>query len=582
MPCDTDFNLILKHAIVPEHSPRLMRALSGGEPLAIGPWVFYAASDWLMAIGYPLYKDNSAFTEALEEARAKTGAVRVFAIAPSFPKNMSPHILEEDRYYVMSPRAKIPKRLLNYCEKAASRLTTELSSEFTAGHRKLWGEFIAKNAGRMNDRVRELYARAPLAMAEGQLRSLDARDEKGDLVASLLIDTAPANFISYIIGAHSSENYVPHASDLLFSRLMDLALEENRKFIHLGLGVNEGIARFKKKWGAKPSFPYYYAEWIKEKTGVGKQFIMALTGASAPRRPVQPASGHKPYAMLWKIRKGDAVSWLGGTAHFFCYRFEYSFRKLFKKVDNVLFEGPLDADFMGQVAKAGKALPKEYVPLIDLLDEGEIRRLEKVVYGPRGKIARLLNLAVKSRVDAREVLRENTPWSAFFTLWTAYLERAGWSESVDMEAWRVAKELDKNIVAMETLEEQLESLGSLPLERVSRFLRSCEKWPRMARMNRKAYLSGDLERMMGSSAEFPTRTEHVIGRRDERFRQRMRPWLEKGRSAVFVGTAHLVNIRHMLIEDGFSVVQKPFGIYPKLHLKWRDLTRPDSKVIWQI
>ncbi|MBD5608362.1 MAG: GNAT family N-acetyltransferase, partial [Desulfovibrio sp.] len=234
MPFDSNINFILEKAIVPEHSPELMRSLSTGEPLAIGPWVFYAASDWIMGIGYPLYDDNSSFSEALEEARAKTGAVRVFAMAPSFPKNLSAYIREEDRYYALSPRAKIPGRLLNVCERAASKLTVEFSSDFKAGHRKLWGEFVARNAGRMNDRVRELVARTPLAMAEGNLLSLDARDDKGNLAASLLIDTRPANFISYIIGAHSTENYVPGASDLLFSRLIELARAENRKFIHLG------------------------------------------------------------------------------------------------------------------------------------------------------------------------------------------------------------------------------------------------------------------------------------------------------------------------------------------------------------
>ncbi|MDE5833772.1 MAG: TraB/GumN family protein, partial [Desulfovibrio sp.] len=101
-----------------------------------------------------------------------------------------------------------------------------------------------------------------------------------------------------------------------------------------------------------------------------------------------------------------------------------------------------------------------------------------------------------------------------------------------------------------------------------------------SRRNMRAYLAGDLEGMMGSSAEFPTRTEHVIGRRDERFRRRMRPWLERGRCAVFVGAAHLVNIRHMLAEDGFDVEQAPFGIMPKIHLKWRELSRPDEKVEW--
>ena len=50
------------------------------------------------------------------------------------------------------------------------------------------------------------------------------------------------------------------------------------------------------------------------------------------------------------------MSWLGGTAHFFCYSFETSFIRLFRKVDNVLFEGPLDEDALAAVFGADYTL----------------------------------------------------------------------------------------------------------------------------------------------------------------------------------------------------------------------------------
>jgi hypothetical protein len=33
----------------------------------------------------------------------------------------------------------------------------------------------------------------------------------------------------------------------------------------------------------------------------------------------------------------------------------------------------------------------------------------------------------------------------------------------------------------------------------------------------------------------------------------MRPFIEAGGCAVFVGSAHMLNLRHMLVEAGFSV-----------------------------
>ncbi|MDE5833092.1 MAG: GNAT family N-acetyltransferase, partial [Desulfovibrio sp.] len=226
-----DLNFLAREAKVPEHSPWLMSSLSGGEPLVIGPWLFYAGSDWLMGIGYPLYKSETTFSRAFDEAAERTGAVNLFAIAPGFPHKRASRVSEEDRYWALSATVNIPNRLLNICESAARRLTVSLSDEFTAGHRRLWSEFLSRNSGRMNDRVRELYSRAPGAMRDGVLRSLDARDADGAIVASLLIDTRPANFVSYILGARTVETEVSHAAALHFSRLNELAITENKKFI---------------------------------------------------------------------------------------------------------------------------------------------------------------------------------------------------------------------------------------------------------------------------------------------------------------------------------------------------------------
>ena len=71
-----------------------------------------------------------------------------------------------------------------------------------------------------------------------------------------------------------------------------------------------------------------------------------------------------------------------------------------------------------------------------------------------------------------------------------------------------------------------------------------------------SYLKGDLESMLGTSAEFPSRTDAVINRRDALFLKQMLPRLEAGRCAVFVGSIHIFNLRTMLAQAGFTV-RKP-------------------------
>lgn len=594
---------ISQFARVPEHGLSLVQTISGGRPLLMDDYLFYHGEDWLSAIGYPLRgkHDNVKFHAALKKAVRQTRAVSCFAIGPALPESLQSFIVEKDHYYLLGVNARSPKKLKNPVEKARNRLDVTETSQFTPQHRQLWAEFIQRSmtaqGSPMNARVRELYAKTPFLFRteDGNIKFLDARDPQGNLVATLLLDFSAKNFTAYILGAHSRKFYVPHAHDLLFHEMIALSKAANKKYVHLGLGVNEGIARFKLKWGGKASLPYLFAQWeeksnkihhvldnLDDDENVGRTLALAIMHYESdvsPRKILGEDPERKPFAMLWQVEKNGALSWLAGTAHFFRYSFEPSFRSLFKKVDNVIFEGPLDADFMNNAAEAGRRRPKEMKPLIEELEETDIVNLEKVVWGRQGKIYHALGMTVKNRLDVRGLLQNSSPWHAFFSLWAAFLERIGWKYSVDMEAWRTAMDMNKNIVAMETLEEQLAALASLPVERVTKFFKNSHDWKARANRNLRAYLSGDLEEMMGSSAEFPTRTEYVVGRRDQRFRERMRPYLEEGNSAVFVGAAHLVNLRQMLVEDGFTVIQKPYGLLPKIKLKYRNL-RKKKEVKW--
>jgi uncharacterized protein YbaP (TraB family) len=136
--------------------------------------------------------------------------------------------------------------------------------------------------------------------------------------------------------------------------------------------------------------------------------------------------------------------------------------------------------------------------------------------------------------------------------------------------------MGKAVIAMENLEEQLDSLEAVPMERIVNFFRNCRHWSVYAKRTIRAYLAGDLHRMMGNSIEFPSRTEKVIDRRDERFRIRMRPFLEAGGCAVFVGTAHLIGLIPMLKADGFTVRQSCSGFGLKARAVVKQLLRRRS------
>ncbi len=603
-----DTSALLTAATVPEHSVHFMQAVSGGAPFVQDGYLCFAAQDWLTIIGYPLTPtpaphQHDAFLKAMEKAVQKTQAKQCFAIAQSLPPSLQAHVQEKDVFYTLDAHAPIPSKVQGPINKALQCLRIEKGHVFTPEHRRLWTEFLGraqqevKSTRKMSPMVKQLFLSTPKALEHPHTQLCLLNAWQGErLVATLLLDMAAKDFCAYILGAHSRTYYVPHAADALFAQMLQEARQQGKSYIHLGLGVHEGIARFKRKWGGKPTLGYEMAAWSvpaltlqqgassigaspnsslsfkqdmrelfsalivnptdKEESAKEKQDqdMSAFLGLSK-RQILASLPEQRPFAMLWKVQKGDKISWIGGSAHFFCYSFEQAFRQLFNEVDTVLFEGPLDNEALRVVEAEGKSLTPEQQPLLPLLSEEDILRLERVVRGPQGTLARLLNMQARRQVDVRWYLAHARPWAALFTLWTGFLERKGWQQSVDLEAWHLAHAMDKQVIAMESLEEQLASLNAVPPQRVVRYFQNCHLWKHKMRKNVQAYLRGDLLGQMGTSAEFPTRTHTIINVRDERFRRRMRPFLEQGRAAVFVGTAHMLNLRTMLAEDGFTLTK---------------------------
>jgi len=555
-----DLDAVLEQATVPEHSVPFMRAMSGGEPFLAGPYLFIAAHDWLLAVGYPLSGDYrpEEFDQALVEASRRTGARDCWAICPSLPARLRVHCETQDYYYLLPANALVPRRLERLAERAAVSLTVEEGRTFTAAHRRLWAEFTGRVA--LPPNVRELFARTEEVLPRVQgLSLLNAWDRDGHLAACLVLDAAPRRFLSYLIGAHSRLRYTPHASDLLFLEMIRAARRQGKDFLHLGLGVNEGIRRFKTKWGGKPALSYEMAAWQEKEgsrarvTGLVRMLASMPGESPAKREHLASRPAQKRLAMLWEVEKNGRRSWIAGTAHFFCYSFESSLRNLLDRVETVLFEGPLDRASLDQVAEIGRNPEPGAARLIDAMTEAEVRRLERVVCGPRGPWARFLGLQAHDSPDVPFFLSETRPWMAFFSLWTSYLARHGWTQSVDLEAWHLAHDMGKAVCAMETISEQTETLESIPIPRILKFFRRCGEWNHYIRRNVRAYLKGDLEGMMGTSSEFPTRTDMVISRRDSLFLQRMEPFLAQGRCAVFVGSAHMFNLRDLLASAGFRL-----------------------------
>jgi hypothetical protein len=167
---------------------------------------------------------------------------------------------ESDEYYKLDIKnQKVKKNLMQTIQKASANLTVEKCRRFSPSHITLTKEFL--NRETPSPRVRELFLRMPEYVARSSTSIvLSAWDKNRNLSAFYVIELAAREFATYVVGCFSKSHYVAHASDLLFFEMINLAGENHKEYIHLGLGVDEGIRRFKKKWGGIPFLKYEFCE----------------------------------------------------------------------------------------------------------------------------------------------------------------------------------------------------------------------------------------------------------------------------------------------------------------------------------
>ena len=251
---------ILTRACIPEHTVGLITYLSGGEPFLIDDFFVCRTKEWVILIGYPLEHefDAAGFERVVEKIKKQFDPETLSLIAPELSSSIADHCLESDsdHYYTLEVKKPVIRSVVRRnIKRARETLRVERASNMGEPHRVLMDEFILRVYPPA--RVENMMSKLPGFLDDNHSALvLNARDNRNHLSAFYVIDLAGADFSNYIIGCYTRKKYVLGASDLLLDELIQLSAEFKKRYIHLGLGVNAGIRRFKIKWGAKPTRRY--------------------------------------------------------------------------------------------------------------------------------------------------------------------------------------------------------------------------------------------------------------------------------------------------------------------------------------
>jgi hypothetical protein len=262
----------------------------------------------------------------------------------------------------------------------------------------------------------------------------------------------------------------------------------------------------------------------------------------------------KVLKMVWKVAKKGKQSFLVGTAHFISHSFRSSLVRYIKGARYVLIEGPLDREHMNEVVRAG--FEKNAPHILDDLDGRVVDRIKQMLEPPCRKRSIpffiLHTRSFESEQSLYDSLEGMKHWMAFFTLWRKFTGKLGWKHSVDMEAYSIALEMKKEVIPLETIEEQIAVLNGIPRERVVDFISRIDQWEAYAKEYQENYLAGDLKNLRSVPGRFPTLTLPAIGERDRILYMRMKRYLEEGNAVAFVGAPHIRGINELLRLDGYS------------------------------
>ncbi len=269
---------IEREAYLPEHLPDYVCAISGAEPFCFGDYLAYVGKGVLIFIGYPLGVsfDLNPLERKLAEAVKQCKPELVSLIAPAIPPSLGNGHLPSDQYYRLNLASVVfSQKTRNMLSRAGRELTVHAGRRFNPEHSRLVKDFIGRRS--LDEATRTIFSGIDRYLdASPTARIFEARNGAGEIVAFDVAEFMPRDYAFYMFNFNAADRYVPGASDLLLARVIEQAVGDGKEYINLGLGINPGVAAFKKKWGGVPFLPHAFHRYHPAGKGLLEMLLRGL------------------------------------------------------------------------------------------------------------------------------------------------------------------------------------------------------------------------------------------------------------------------------------------------------------------
>ena len=252
---------IQDHAYVPEHIPQYVTAISQTEPFLLGDFLAYSKKGLCIFVGYPLKEpyDEKRMGRLVEEVIKRFKPESVSLTGPAIPSSFKNCVRPASDYYYRLDLSSISisQKLRNMLKRAGRELAIEKKRNLDEDHRRMVEEFLETHP--VDEETRFIFRRIDAYLSTSKTAWVfEARNKSDELVAFDIAEFRPKNYAIYMFNFNSGTFYIPGASDLLLSEVIQQAKTERKKYVNLGLGINPGVTFFKKKWGGVVFLPHAY------------------------------------------------------------------------------------------------------------------------------------------------------------------------------------------------------------------------------------------------------------------------------------------------------------------------------------
>ena len=250
----------------------------------------------------------SALNAAVQKALARCRCASVTVLAPEKPAAApADAAVRTDAYAFLpvplpAPGAKL-RNMLRRAERECA-IATEIMGE---DHESLLRSFCLSHA--LDAGTRTIYANIGRYLASSPDAVLfTARAVDDARLLALAVGEYASLTTAFYMFAARAPSCPPGVADALLREVAREAERRGHSQLNLGLGIDEGIRRFKKKWGPACFVPYVETAWrrVPEETGVVASGEAASADAPSKQGPLAVYAAHPLGARLRRALFGDA------------------------------------------------------------------------------------------------------------------------------------------------------------------------------------------------------------------------------------------------------------------------------------